>query len=362
MHTIVKRVALLLTIVLFSAIAAFAKPSLTFFSQVPTTELETIYGDTLRLQQLKALNATICLGILDFSEKRAEIVKRLQEWGIPVRAQFMMGAEDNHRLTYRNVAKAQKRYEDFKQWVTEYQLSFKVISLEISPLLSDIEKLEEGQWELFFETYQRLDDSQVIVNARDGLRHLVSSMKANGYVVESFIYPFVLDAQQSGSEAFQKITGLLDVQANRKIPMFYSSYFEKQEGHKYILSYGQGQKLPAIALGSTGGELAGQGSVAPEILNLATLERDMRLAAKFTDELYIFSLEGCIAQDQLRKFSIMVWEEEVTYDVEEINKVRENMTSVLRILEHPTLLVVGVVIVLLLTIIAIWRVLSRLFS
>ena len=71
-----------------------AQPQLTFFCELAPEPLEKLFNGRFVIDDLKALNALLSLGILDFSPTRAELVKRLNK--VPVVAWLLLPVEDGY--------------------------------------------------------------------------------------------------------------------------------------------------------------------------------------------------------------------------------------------------------------------------
>lgn len=350
----------------FMPLMLFSQPKISFISHAQNHELEKIYADTAALQQLKNLNATVYMGILDFSPIRTQAVQVLNAWGIPVKAQLLLDRKNDYRLTIKNASYAKKRYEEFLTWVAKDSLKFDGMGLAIEPLLEDIQELNDGKVGLAIKAYKRLNESELLEQAQITYQNLITQMQSDGYRVDAFVYPLILDAKKVNSKAFQQLTGLIELNVDKEIPLFFTNYLDEQEGHRFMISYGKDNKMDAIALGSTGGELSIKDIPVPTPLNWAFLERDMYVATQYTNDLYIFSLDGCLEKAYLKNFELLRWEEGKTlvdtYDTSAADNVRANMNYVLKVLEYPILLGLGLGLVLLLTVIAIWRLLSRIIS
>jgi hypothetical protein len=91
----------------------------------------------------------------------------------------------------------------------------------------------------------------------------------------------------------------MDVAVDREVWMLYSS-LAIPRGPAMLWSYGP--QAPAIAVGSTGGGV----DPFPK-LGFEALVRDLRLARRFTDDISIFSLEGCVAQGHLEPLRELDW-------------------------------------------------------
>jgi hypothetical protein len=145
----------------------------------------------------------------------------------------------------------------------------------------------------------------------------------------------VLDERAVGSTLLQRITGLVDVPADREIPMLYTSFFG---GRNAALLWSYGADAQAIAVGSTGGgvSVAGIDQIRP--LSWDELSRDLRLARRLTDDVHVFSLEGCVRQSYLERLMRFDWDAPVDVpeaEAAKVNLVRFATRALLWVLARP---------------------------
>ena len=74
------------------------KPQLSFFTELPSSELKGLFADYLVIAELKALHSEIRIGVLDFSPERVEVVRQLNAEGIPVVAWLLLPKEEDHKI------------------------------------------------------------------------------------------------------------------------------------------------------------------------------------------------------------------------------------------------------------------------
>ena len=91
-----------------------AHPPLTFFCELPPEPLAKLFDGRFLIDDLKALEATLSLGILDFSKDRAELVQRLNRAGVPVIAWLLLPEDEGYWFNIDNHDKAAARYVDCK--------------------------------------------------------------------------------------------------------------------------------------------------------------------------------------------------------------------------------------------------------
>jgi len=61
-----------------------ARPNLSFFVELEIEPLEELFGRKEVLPFLAAQECAVSMGLLDLSERRAEVVRKLESSGIPV--------------------------------------------------------------------------------------------------------------------------------------------------------------------------------------------------------------------------------------------------------------------------------------
>jgi len=81
-------------------------PKLTFFCELESEPLQTLFQNPEVIQDLSALNGTVSLGIRDLSAVRAEVVRRLNDAGIPVTAWLLLPKEQGYYFNIDNYPEA----------------------------------------------------------------------------------------------------------------------------------------------------------------------------------------------------------------------------------------------------------------
>lgn len=94
------------------------------------------------------------------------------------------------------------------------------------------------------------------------------------------------------------------VRTDREVWMLYSS-FMRRLGPRLLCTYGP--ESAAIAVGTTGGGPDVPGHPQMPVLSWQELARDLRLARRWTDDLYVHSLEGCVWQGFLPRLRTFDW-------------------------------------------------------
>lgn len=329
-----------------------AKPHLTFFCELEANVLQALFA-VPDMVELAGLQSTISLGILDLSQKRAEIVQRLNQSGIPVIAWLLLPKEQGYWFNVDNAPHAVERYLAFKEWTDKNGLVWAGIGLNIEPDIRDIVQLKDHRWELLGRVLRRIPNTGRLRQASAIYRALVYQIHSDGYPVETYQLPVIIDERKLHSSLLQRIAGLVDLKTDKEVLMLYTSIMRPM-GTGYLWSYAP--EAQAIGVGSTGGgvDLAILDS---KPLNWDELARDLRLAWVYSNDIYIFSLEGCARQGILAKLKNFEWDVpivEPTEMAEKANAFRQTLQTTLWFDKHSLEILAG-----LLSAFIFWKVLKR---
>jgi hypothetical protein len=320
-------------------------PVLTFFCELEAQLLEALFTNPQVIPDLKGLNAGISLGILDFSPERAGVVQSLNKANIPVTAWLLLPKDQGYWFNSTNVAQAARRYADFKAWTAEHDLRWAAVGLDIEPNINEITSLMKEGSKPPTHMLQRLFDQQSLLRAEMAYASLVTHIQTDGYLVESYHLPFIVDERKAGSTLFKRIAGLVDFHANREVLMLYSSVF-RPNGDGLIWSYGP--QTDSIGIGITGGGVDIQAVKDIPPLTWAELTRDLRLAYQLKKPVHIFSLEGCVNEGYLARLRTFDWDGPVsepkqTYQM--VQSVRQVGQAGLWATAHPLVVMAGICLV-----------------
>jgi hypothetical protein len=318
------------------------QPQLTFFCELPAEPLAKLFDGRFVIDDLKALNATLSLGILDFSDKRAELVKRLNQAGVPVVAWLLLPEEDGYWFNIDNHEKAAARYVDFKAWTTQHELVWSGVGLDIEMDINEIRSILEkstdpGRPARFL---RKFFDKRRVARAQRVYQALVDLIHADGYAVESYHIPLISDERRAQSTVLQRTLGLVEVETEREVLMLYSSFF-RPHGDAVLWNYAP--EADSVGVGSTGGGVELPGSEALEPLTWEEFSRDLRLCVMQDKPIHVFSLEGCVKQGFLSKLNTFDWKKTAPQP-EKVNQVRwlrTGLSAFLWTLERPWVILLG---------------------
>jgi hypothetical protein len=324
-------------------------PHLTFFCELESPALQSLFSDNSVIETLKSLRAGISLAIMDLSAERAEVVRRLNREGIPVVAWFLPPGQGWSGLSIHSAPFAKQHYQAFSQWSTAHSLIWESVGIDIQPDIADVQKFMGDRLQLLAHVFRRIFNRRRLVRAEGLYRSLVAQIRRDGYPVESYIFPFMADERSARSSLVRRTMGLVDVPVDREVMVVYSSFI-RPYGVGVMWSYARDAQ--AFGLGSTE---AGTSPMPP--LDWDEFSRDLRHAWHFSDLLYIFSLEGCVDQGFLERLTAFEWDLPViepTAQVRAVERWRRSIQSALWITSHLVMILLAIAGVLLLFGLA-WR-------
>jgi hypothetical protein len=280
-------------------------PRITFACELNSERLAEVFGDGAITASLRALGARVALALPDFSAEHATVVRQLNQEGVPVVAIPLLSFEDGYYFTAGNWRRATDRYEEWKSWTSAERLSWDGVGLDIEPDIRIFLKIADNPWSVPLLLVPRLLRRDAPRRAAAAYAGLVARIRADGWQVENYQFPFIADERRAGADLLQRLAGLVDVSSDREVWMLYSSFI-RSLGPAMICSYGP--QAQAIAVGSTGGgpDIPGQ----PQVPSLSweELRTDLLQAHRFCHDLYIHSLEGCIEHGFLERLDSMDWD------------------------------------------------------
>ncbi|MET0402107.1 MAG: hypothetical protein ABW123_06865 [Cystobacter sp.] len=277
---------------------------LTFFCELEAEPLTALFSSPSVLQHLQALGASVSLGVLDLGPERAEVVRRLNAAHVPVIAWQLLPKDQGYWFHQGNAARAAERYTDFRAWTDTHGLRWDGVGLDIEPDIRDLHRALESRWRVLPALLPRLARGGLLHEARERYAALMARIRADGYRVDSYQLPFIVDERRARATLLQRLTGVLDVPADREVLMLYTSFL-RPHGPALLESYAP--QARAVGVGVTGGGVDVPGLIEVPPLDWEEFARDLRLARRWTEDVHVFSLEGCVGQDFLPRLRDFDW-------------------------------------------------------
>jgi hypothetical protein len=285
-----------------------SKPTLTFFCELESQPLADFFHNGQVIKELQKLGANLSLGILDLSTQRAEVVKKLNRAGIPVTAWILLPRELGYWTSLDTIDETEQRYQEFKAWVMEHKLKFVAVGLDIEPRLDTMSGFSRQPANQIMKVIQRFFTNRCFRLAKLQAQQLIQTIREDGYPVETYQFPTVVDERAARSNVLARTLGIPDLDADREVLMLYSSFFPVY-ADSILWSYAR--QCQAVGVGSSGGGVEIEGVPPLKTLRWIDLKRDLLLSSQAAGHLYIFSLEGCVENKFMNRLLDLDWETQV---------------------------------------------------
>jgi len=319
-----------------------ALPRLNFACELDTPALQALFADKAVISDLQALHASLSLGILDLSPERARIVQKLNQTGVPVVGWLLLPKDQGYWFHQDNAPQAVACYRAFKAWTAEYGLMWDGVGLDIEPDIRKMQQWVSEKWRTISYMFRRSFNWRRFRSARRIYRNLIDEIHKDGHQVVIYQFPFIADERKAESTLLQRATGIIDLPADREVLMLYSSLV-RPHGAGFLWSYAPSAK--SIGIGVTAPGVETSMSIDSPPLSWDELARDLRLAWSWTNDLFIYSLEGCVKQGFLHRLRPFEWDQPFLAPAEPalwVENWRGLLQTVLWISTHLWLVALGI--------------------
>jgi len=269
------------------------KPHLTFFVELESDALAALFETPGVIDFLARNGHDLAIGMLDLDRRRARVIRTLEARGIKVTAWLLLDPDAGYWLTADNPELARARYHEVAAWAEREKLTLHRIGLDIEAPKAHIDQLFENPLIGILERLRTRRTRELVASAEQIYSDLVREIREHGRSVESYQFPLIVDERKARSSLLRRSLGIVNVNVDAEVLMLYQSYFGKAGIRNYF------PDASHIALGVTGGGVnADKPDIEPK-LKWPELESDLISASHYSQELYVFSLEGCVEQDML---------------------------------------------------------------
>lgn len=276
-----------------------------------------LMADPAVISALRDLHADVAVALPDFSPQRAEVVRRINQAGIPAIAWMMLPQEQGYYLNAANADQAAARVAAFEKWTADEQLHWAAVGLDVEPNFAELQALRGHPRRLAATFLARSLDGRRLAHAQRAYDGFVAGLRAHGYRVQIYQMPYVPAEQETHSTLPDRLLGTVDLRGDENYLMLYTS-FARPIGAGMIWSLGP--QAQAIAIGSTDGEgTPGTGSGS---LDWDEFLRDLMVASHFTRQIGIYDLEGCVRQGFLSRLESVNWSQSVEIPAESVQKAK----------------------------------------
>jgi hypothetical protein len=317
-------------------------PKLTFFCEVDPVNIPLL-SDQAVISALTTLNATVSVTIRDFSVERANYIRLLNQHNITASAWLAVDYSEGYWANINNAPQFVAAYSQFKSWTQQYGLKWDAVGLDLEVDFREVAPLAQGDLTPFITAAtNRLINPQQLSDAKAVYTALANQIRADGFRVESYIFPFIYDERRANSQLLELLIGLVDVTAvDNEIPLLYTSGLPLGLG--FLKSYGKG--LKSVAVGTAGGDPL-NATVPTQYPDFAALDRDLRYAHQVlnSENIYIYSLPGLVFKGWLQNMVNFNWNRALTlrqraaYEIEGalVDATRVTLQALLSAARVPT--------------------------
>lgn len=292
----------------------FARPHLIFFTELEGSQLQHLLLENGVLAELVAQQYGLALATVALNDTQAEVVRLLNRYGIPTVAWLRLSPAEGFWFNLQNYPQAIERYRSFHAWARTHELHFDAVGLDIKPPFSAVTHRQQWGPRTILHHLWLARENVLYPAAQAAYNDLMVEIHHDGYEVHTYQLPLLADDRRAGTTMIQRAFDILDLPADVEVLMCLSSTALERVGHDLsgalIASYGP--SADSIGVGYAG---TISGPTDPDTMKLPSLswislQRDLLLAAHYTDVIYVFSLEACVAHDILSHIATLNWEQE----------------------------------------------------
>ncbi|PIE18039.1 MAG: hypothetical protein CSA65_06295 [Proteobacteria bacterium] len=265
---------------------------LTYFVELAGAPLRELLERPGVLDGLSRQGAGLALAMLDTDEERREAIAELEAWEIPYTAWLVLPRDDGYWLSADNPQVATNRYHELRDWFAAADQRPISYGLDVeTPIADSVDLFQQGQKALM----RLLASRRSREHLRDAARAydaLLDEMRVDGHGVESYQFPLIVDERRARSQLLQRVLGFVDIKTDREVLMLYRTLLPRPVDALLVDAFGP--EADAIAVGITGGGVGFVLEHTGRLLSYEELCSDLCRAMRYTRNLYVFSLEGCV--------------------------------------------------------------------
>jgi hypothetical protein len=340
-------------------------PHIIFACELNTDKLQKLLANANVIPDLKSLHAGISLSLPEYSPERAQVVRQLNQAGIPVDAWLTLPPEEGYYFNANNALQSAQRFADFEKWTAKYNLKWAGVGLDIEPGLNEFASIQKGsKLKLIFNLAGRSASKAQARRSQHALEaysSLIRKIRSHGYQVQTYQLLFMADERKAHSTILDRVFGIVPAKGDMEALMVYSSF--NHVGPALVYSYGP--EAQVIAIGSTNGSDDPAVNARFKPLNWDEFSKDLVTASHFTHVIAIYSLEGCVQQGFLLRLKTFDWNQTVVISAKSINKVahfRRVVQIVIWALTNLIYIVIGIILILVFILWLLWRLFNRLIN
>lgn len=280
-------------------------PNLIFFADSSARELLQLLEEPGVLDTLAGAGWGVAVALDRLDEEHAQAVRTLNRHGVPAVAWLVLPPDAGRTLNLQNYPRAIAGYHALRSWASSCGLRFEAVGLDIEPPLGE---LDRGGWHTLRAVADRLwlaRDNALYPSAQSAYVELVRAIQQDGYEVHTYQLPLIADDRRAGTTIVQRALDIVDLPSDLDVLVCSSGvpidWLDLELGGALVNSYGP--SADALAVGA-GPDDEGEG----DELSWAALRRDLLLAARYADTIYIATLETCARGGLLPLIASLDWD------------------------------------------------------
>ncbi|WP_333691811.1 hypothetical protein [Chloroflexus sp.] len=286
------------------------RPQIIFFCELEGSALLGLLADPKLLSFLTTGDYGIAVALHNLSAETAQAIAILNQHRIPVIAWLLLSAEEGFWFNLQNYPQAIERYRSARQWIRSHNLRIQAIGLDIEPPLGEVIASRRRGIRDIARRIWLAHENVLYESARSAYIDLIAEIHHDGYEVHTYQLPLIVDDRRAATTTIQRALDIVDLPADVEVLLCFSSIpieqFGNDLGGALIDIYGSA--ADAIGVGCIVGSAVRSSSVEDlPPLTWDALERDLQLAAHYTDTIYLFSLEGCVERGLLPRLAQIDW-------------------------------------------------------
>lgn len=310
---------------------SLGNPQIIFFCDLPSSELEPLLARPGVLDTLASQGYGVALALRQLDATTAELVRTLNAQRIATIAWLLLPPSEGIWLNVQNYPQVVERYQAFRTWVQANALHFDGIGLDIEPPSAELDHMQRWGLRDLVRRIWLAHENVLFLPARAAYLELIARIHHEGYEVHTYQLPILADDRRAGTTLVQRALDIVDLPADLEVLICYSSApldkLNHDLGGALITSYGP--SADSIGVGIISNSPRESGEDLPP-LAWEALERDLILAARHTDMIYIYSLEGCVERGLLPRLAKINWdapEQAVAWKSAFVSSLRSAMLS-----------------------------------
>jgi hypothetical protein len=264
-------------------------------------ETKALLADPHVISSLRNLHAGVAIATDDLSPNRAEIVRRLNEAGIPVVAGLELPGDQGYYMNSGNAPQAAARFAAFQQWTNRYSLQWNAIGLDIEPDIRLFDDLQHHRLRLASWLFVHYFALRQVRNSREAYGNLIHRIQSQGYKVDTYQLPLIVVERKAHLTLLERLLGIVDVRGDDEVIMIFSA-LNQAIGAAMIWVLGPDSQSIAIL-----------GTDAPRHpLSWNEFSQELIVASRFSHAVGVYNLEGVVRLGYLSRLETMDWHQSVT--------------------------------------------------